>query len=566
MGLFFRQADAASLVSRERTKIIIVGDSISQGHEGDYTWRYRLWDWLQSNNVNIDFVGPYNGTQPLAAPTPPAPPPLQNEVTPAATTITTGGYSVDISTAFDKNHLALWGHQIAQFKDVVADQVRAYDPDYMLVELGFNDLGWYASDANGTLQNMKTLVDNAHAAKSNLKFAISNVPQRSYIDRDDLPVLTDQYNDLLAKAIPTWTSATSPIQLVEFRENYDCDVDVCPVGYDGLHPNALGEFQIARVFSAVLHDTYGLGSAVLTIPSSIPAQPCPVPANFVASTSPSGIMVTWDAVYGAFGYEVQSRSKGTTAWSTGGSVSTNRYDKGWILDDQEYEFQARTSCGGTVTSGWTGVSSAVVKLETAPGPKNITTKATSNGIQISWLPPDGTWAIDRYAVVTFDKDAPGAYLAVTAVKGQSATIAGLISGHHYIVEMATWTDKGGGFPAFARGVTIGAGTPPAPNDLKVLTIDAVTVRLRWTGSSSAFGYRFWVRNIDDGSVSKADESYSDVPCYGIAYLIHGVWNYEFCVSAFNGNDESVKGNCVVASSTSTSDVRSCPTYTPLGPS
>ena len=42
-------------------KVMIVGDSISQGHEGDWTWRYRLWQWFQSEGVAVDFVGPYTG-------------------------------------------------------------------------------------------------------------------------------------------------------------------------------------------------------------------------------------------------------------------------------------------------------------------------------------------------------------------------------------------------------------------------------------------------------------------------------------------------------------------------
>lgn len=25
------------------------------------------------------------------------------------------------------------------------------------------------------------------------------------------------------------------------RENYECDIGGCPAGYDGLHPNVLGE-------------------------------------------------------------------------------------------------------------------------------------------------------------------------------------------------------------------------------------------------------------------------------------------------------------------------------------
>jgi hypothetical protein len=46
--------------------VMVVGDSISQGGEGDWTWRYRLWEWLKSQEVMVDFVGPFIGTRPQA--------------------------------------------------------------------------------------------------------------------------------------------------------------------------------------------------------------------------------------------------------------------------------------------------------------------------------------------------------------------------------------------------------------------------------------------------------------------------------------------------------------------
>lgn len=42
-------------------KVMFVGDSITHGHEGDYTWRYRMWEWFRANNISFDFVGPYTG-------------------------------------------------------------------------------------------------------------------------------------------------------------------------------------------------------------------------------------------------------------------------------------------------------------------------------------------------------------------------------------------------------------------------------------------------------------------------------------------------------------------------
>ena len=40
-------------------KIMICGDSMSHGEEGDHTWRYRLWEWLRDDapQVQASFVG-----------------------------------------------------------------------------------------------------------------------------------------------------------------------------------------------------------------------------------------------------------------------------------------------------------------------------------------------------------------------------------------------------------------------------------------------------------------------------------------------------------------------------
>jgi hypothetical protein len=57
-------------------RILIVGDSMTQGREGDYTWRYRIWDWFQEQGIAATFVGPYIGPQQQADPQPLTPPPL----------------------------------------------------------------------------------------------------------------------------------------------------------------------------------------------------------------------------------------------------------------------------------------------------------------------------------------------------------------------------------------------------------------------------------------------------------------------------------------------------------
>src|SRR3984957_4549443 len=51
---------AAPGPSRAGPRIMIVGDSISEGSAGDYTWQYRLYEHLLADGVSPRMVGPYH--------------------------------------------------------------------------------------------------------------------------------------------------------------------------------------------------------------------------------------------------------------------------------------------------------------------------------------------------------------------------------------------------------------------------------------------------------------------------------------------------------------------------
>lgn len=87
--------------------------------------------------------------------------------------------------------------------------------------LGFNDMGWFYSDAPGTIDSVDTFVANTRAANPNVRIALANVPQRTFIGgREDLVESTQLYNALLPQYITQWTTEQSPIRLVELEENY----------------------------------------------------------------------------------------------------------------------------------------------------------------------------------------------------------------------------------------------------------------------------------------------------------------------------------------------------------
>jgi hypothetical protein len=192
-------------------------------HKYADTWRYRLWQWLRTNNINFDFVGPWQGTFEPAEPTSPRPPLLQGEVQPRAPDHVKGGYALNVDSAFDKDHFCHSGRQVAEAKTEIVSHIATYQPDYVLVALGFNDLGWFINGPDGLLSDMKTLIDNVRGQKGNIKFAIANVPHRTRINgRQDLIDNTIKYNSMLASSIPGWSTADSPIHLVQFSENYKC--------------------------------------------------------------------------------------------------------------------------------------------------------------------------------------------------------------------------------------------------------------------------------------------------------------------------------------------------------
>ncbi|KAE8167238.1 hypothetical protein BDV40DRAFT_284981 [Aspergillus tamarii] len=533
-------------------KVMIVGDSISQGREGDFTWRYRIWEWFQSQGVAVDFVGPYTGTVQPDKAAPPSPPALYGEPQPTGPVKVSGGYAKEVSSEFPKSHFAVWGRAAAVDKGLIKEVMAAHPADLMLLLLGFNDMGWFYSDSMGTLDSIHTLISNARAANPKIKFAIANVPQRSFIGgREDLPVSTNIYNSLLRDTIPKWSTTASPIHLVELEENYNCQPSSCPVGSDGLHPNTMGEYQIARAFSQTLVKDFRIGSSALSIPSDVPTRPLPVPSNFKVFTSPGGVTATWDPVYGAYNYDVRSRIKGGIPNFSSGSVSSNRWDATWPIDGWEYEVQVRASAGDTIKGDWTTTLTATAHPQTAEAPQNVIVSATTTGFDISWEPPTGSYSdsVIEYNVLYWDKDAECDFITGAAFTGTSAHIDSLVAGHRYFVAIETWNAAGQGFPAVVRSVIPGAGTPPPPTDLNIIAADQTTVHLTWDSLSAAAGCRLWLRNVNaTGSKLEALNYTVEAACSDQYYLFPGTWNYEWCVSAFNGNAESAKGKCVLAPS------------------
>jgi hypothetical protein len=84
-----------------------------------------------------------------------------------------------------------------------------------------------------------------------------------------------------------------------------------------------------------------------------------------------------------------------------------------------------------------------------------------------------------------------------------------------------------------------AGWPPAaPSNVEVYEYDAVRIQLAWPSSNGAEGYYIYTRYIPDGSAFTKGSAIPSYTTIGIGLLFPGAWNYEFCISAYVGGQES----------------------------
>ncbi|MDH2424468.1 GDSL-type esterase/lipase family protein [Sphaerisporangium sp. TRM90804] len=264
---------------------MIVGDSISQGAEGDYTWRYRLSRHLAQQDVTARFVGPWNGTwvdeesgpghlpgpapepagfawHPVGAPAEPAgaahaasrPGPVRPAGTALAAEPVRGGYQPGV--LFDDNHYARWGRLMREAKEGIGGAVAACRPDYLMVALGFNDLAWGVSDPRELLADAVAFVSRAREANPRVQFLFANVVHRTPLaDNPHLGDVIAWYNRSLPGALAALSTRRSRIALVDLAALYEPYSDA----YDGLHPNGVGEIKIARAFAGVFWSVFDHG-------------------------------------------------------------------------------------------------------------------------------------------------------------------------------------------------------------------------------------------------------------------------------------------------------------------
>jgi lysophospholipase L1-like esterase len=294
---------AAQAAAAAPAKIMIVGDSITHGAAGDFTWRYRLWQHLTGNGVAVDFVGPSSGL-------------YDPNGSSGNVVVESQAYAVP---GFDRDHGARWGRFVGTWpgfytgaNDTIRADVQTHQPEYVVALLGVNDLFWFSTlEPSVVATEMSDFIANARAGKPNVRLVLMGLPSTRSAQTDaTLAGRVADYNQRLSALATARTTTTSPVVYVPPPAGYQPDYGVTPHdSYDGTHPNARGEVRIADAVADVLSARFGLGPAFPLSLTGVPTGPV-LPFTLRCVPGNGEATLSWDESPGATGYWYQRRVAG----------------------------------------------------------------------------------------------------------------------------------------------------------------------------------------------------------------------------------------------------------------
>jgi hypothetical protein len=309
------------------TRLMVAGDSLTQGSSGDWTWRYRVARHLQADAADVDFVGPFDF--------------LYDNVT------NTFGNHDYADPCFDQRHYSLAG---ATYQDMlsppasspesssgIAWAVDTYPPDVVVLLAGGNDLKKGAT-VDEVLARAKSALDEIRSANPHASVVLPSIPTVQ------LPDLVPEYNDRLATLAPSWSTADSSVVFTDTLRYWAGTSDT----WDGWHPNARGELHIAAAVEDALHEL-GLGAAAELPFPDVPVGPR-TPATLSVQPGDGAVALSWVSPPGADREYVSWRDvTGDGAWTPipdalpgAGSTVSN------LENGRQYAFRVQAAKGTAV--------------------------------------------------------------------------------------------------------------------------------------------------------------------------------------------------------------------------
>ena len=198
------------------TRIMPIGDSITQANHEHDSYRRPLWHELDRSGYQVDFVGSENSQHGGSPP----------------------------HRDFDMDHEGHWGWRTDEILDRIDDWARTYEPQVVLIHLGSNDV-FQNQSTTSTIEEIEQVIDRLRSANPKVKIALAQIiPVNHPASLNTIVHL----NEMIEMLGATKNHEDSPIVVVDQFTGFDSKRDT----YDGVHPNVSGEEKMAqRWFSAL---------------------------------------------------------------------------------------------------------------------------------------------------------------------------------------------------------------------------------------------------------------------------------------------------------------------------
>lgn len=226
-------------------KVLIVGDSITSGVNGDYTWRYRLAKEFQRQGEPVDFVGSH--TWPYVA----------------------GGFTsaTYADPNFDHDHYATGGALLHSQVGSIQHEVSSQQADIVVLTTGLNDLVHGATAAQNA-ENLSAFIDGVRLANANAKIIVSPVLT---IDRDNIPGINPKildYDNRATTVVRAKSTTASPVVMAPTLRSWTASSGV---GYvqDGIHLTPKGDFFVAYRIAEAFRTLGVLSASPPAVPRSV---------------------------------------------------------------------------------------------------------------------------------------------------------------------------------------------------------------------------------------------------------------------------------------------------------
>ncbi|MER3432686.1 MAG: cellulose-binding protein [Leptolyngbya sp. ERB_1_1] len=190
------------------TRIMPLGDSITQADRSHNSYRRPLWLKLQAAGYDVNFVGStrsnYLGTAP--------------------------------KSDFDQDHEGHWGWRADEILAQIDRWSEAAKPEIVLIHLGTNDI-LSGESFDSTIVELRKIIQIMRQRNPRLKILIAQL-----IPSLNSEALTQQFNQQIAALARSTNTQESPLIVVDQFSGFNVQQDT----YDGLHPNESGEQKMAN--------------------------------------------------------------------------------------------------------------------------------------------------------------------------------------------------------------------------------------------------------------------------------------------------------------------------------